>query len=190
MLHETSPPAPASAAGPFLNQTVAGIARQIAALDPGPAAALRRGPLAGAGAVAFWKLMVSVRDAHETANERRWSDVVQAITILTPKGRDPAKLPAHDHQRSMGQALFGAGVSELRLARLLSAPIRARGNAAVRICRRLAAGEQTRFDLRTRARFVLYGDDRTDRRIARDYYNAERAEAKRNLDAGETSSNA
>ena len=33
------------------------ISKAIARLDPGPAAALRDGPLKGAGAAAFWKLL-------------------------------------------------------------------------------------------------------------------------------------
>ena len=32
------------------------LASEIARLDSGPAAALRRGPLAGAGTAAFWKI--------------------------------------------------------------------------------------------------------------------------------------
>jgi hypothetical protein len=74
----------------------------------------------------------------------------------------------------MGAALHDAGVSELRLARLLTASQRLRRTLVVRLCRRLAAADQRRFDLRTLANFVLYGQD-AGRRIAREYYRAQTA---------------
>ncbi len=151
------------------------IARAVARLDPGPAAALRRGPLAGAGAAAFWKLMAD----HDIPAKRTeaWATVVHATAILTPVGRavgDDTAASAHDASLSMGGALYGAGLSELRLARLLGAKGRVRGDQLVRLCRRLARdAEHRRFDVGTLARFVVRGDEDTDRRIARDYYRAE-----------------
>ena len=84
----------------------------------------------------------------------------------------------------MGAALYKAGVSELRLARLLDAPREMRRDLTVRLCRRLAATEHKRFHLRTLAELILFGSEETNRRIARDYY---RAEAEAGRKAGHTS---
>ena len=159
-----------------MGQTVARLAVAIAALEPGPAAALRRGPQNGAGAAAFWKLFAQYGPEFELGRDREesWGALIQAIAILTPKGRsrDSApKEPAHDPRTAMGAALHDARVSELRLARLLTASQRMRRILVVRLCRRLAAADQRRFDLRTLANFILYGQE-AGRRIARDYYRA------------------
>ena len=156
------------------SRAVVALAGEVARLDPGPAAELRRGPFEGAGAVAFWNLMTRHGpDQPGDKVEARWAAIIQAIAILTPKGRSPEKVSAHDPTRPMGAALHDAGISELRLARLLAAPRPMRGSLTVRLCRRLAASERCRFDLRTLAQFILFGGDRTDRRISRDYYCAE-----------------
>ena len=111
--------------------------------------------------------------SHRGEDEAGWAALLQAIAILTPKGRDPNKKSAHDHQVPMGSALHNAGLSEFRLASLLAATTDRRHASATRVCRRLAASEQNRFDLVTLARFILFGDESTDRRIARHYYRAE-----------------
>ena len=162
----------ASGDAPNLAQSVARIAQEISILGPGPAAALRRGPLSGAGSAAFWKLMATHGPAG-ASDEVGWGVLIQAIAILTPKGTATNKKPAHDSSVPMGGALYRAGLSELRLARLLTAPREMRRQLSIRTCRRLAAAEQRHFDLITLARFVLYGDDRTGRRIARDYFRVE-----------------
>ena len=164
------------------------IASDIAHLDPGSAAALRRGPYSGAGAAAFWKLLVA-HNPVAAQKELGWAALMQAIAILTPKGGRHEKQSAHDYSLPMGRALGQAGFSELRLARLLSATPELRPEAAVRTCRRLAAGEYNRFDLVTLGDFVLFGGDLTDRRIARDYYRA-RAATERASQDGETSTDA
>lgn len=161
-----------------LREAVPGIAFEIARLDPGPAAALRRGPLAGAGAAAFWRLLAKYDPKGVEKNKAGWAVLIQAIAILTSKGRNPDKRSSHDHNASMGGTLFGAGVSELRLARLLAAPAEKRRQLALRLCRRLSAADHNRFNLVPLARFILFGDDRTDRWIAREYYRAERESEK------------
>ena len=150
----------------------------IATLDPGPAASLRRNPLAGLGTAPFWDLLA--RNDVEASGERleRWAAVIQAMAILTPKGRDSAKLSAHNGAVPMGVALHQAGVSEQRLARLLSARGEMRRDLLIRTCRRLAASEPVRFDLRTLAKFVLYEDESQSRFIARKYYTAAAMAAK------------
>ena len=159
-----------------LGQAVSGLAGEIARLTPGPAAALRRGPLSGAGAAAFWKLLSTYQPG--THDETGWAALIQGIAILTPKGTDSNKKSAHEYRFRMGTVLHQAEFSELRLARLLNAPQVIRRDLAVRMCRRLSGTEYNRFNLGTLARFILFADDKTDRQIARDYYRAE-AESKR-----------
>ncbi len=149
---------------------VLSIAGQISRLDPGSAAALRRDPLAGSGAAPFWDLLA--RNSIDETGEgfKRWAALIQAIAILTPKGRDADKSWAHDGAVPMGEALQQSGISELRLARLLAAKGEMRRDLMIRTCRRLAAGGPIRFDLRTLARFVLYEHESQDQLVARKYY--------------------
>lgn len=186
---DTRPESDGVPTAPNLREAIPKLASEIARLDPGPAAALRRGPYNGAGAAAFWKLLAKHNPVGAVHNEAGWAALIQAIAVLTPKGRDPGKKPAHDYSVPMGRALCEAGVSELRLARLLSAAPDFRRDVAVRTCRRLAADEPNRFNLVTLAEFVLFGGDRTDRRIARDYYRAQAA-AERTSEDTETSTDA
>ena len=158
-----------------LREAIPKIASEIACLDPGPAAALRRGPCKGAGAAAFWKLLARHNPIGAEYDEAGWAALIQAIAVLTPKGRGPDKKSAHDYSLPMGRALHEAGFSELRLARLLAGAPELRREVAVRTCRRLAAGECNRFNLVTLGDFVLFGGESTDRRIARDYYRAHAA---------------
>ena len=186
---ETLPETKSAPVTQNLPEVIPKIAAEIARLDPGPAAALRRGPRNGAGAAAFWKLLVKHNPVGAARNEAGWAALIQAIAILTPKGRGPEKQPAHDDSLSMGQVLCDAGVSELRLARLLAAAPDLRRELAVRTCRRLAARDPTRFNLVTLGYFVLFGGDSTDRRIACDYYRAD-ASARRKSRDGETATDA
>ena len=176
MLQETMPSAaPDMDSDPTVGDVAVRVARDIAGLDPGSAAALRRGPLAGAGAAAFWKLLAD----HDISSNRleAWATVVQATAVLTPVGKaatDQTRPSAHDGRRAMGSAIHSAGLSDLRLARMLSAKGAGRCDQLIRLCRRLSRDpENRRFDLRTLARFIVRGDEETDRRIARDYYRAE-----------------
>ena len=189
MPREEALPETKAAPAMHLPEAIPKIAMEIARFDPGPAAALRHGPRNGAGAAAFWKLLARYDPVGATRNESGWAALIQAIAILTPKGRDPKKRPAHDYSLSMGQVLFDAGFSELRLARMLAAAPDMRLELAIRICRRLAAREPNRFNLVTLGYFVLYGSDSTDRRIARDYYRADAAARRRSQDT-ETSTDA
>ena len=186
---EAHPETESAPATQNLAEAIPKIARKIAQLDPGSAAALRRGPRHGAGAAAFWKLLAEYNPVGAVRNESGWAALIQAMAILTPKGRDPKKRLAHDESLSMGQVLFDAGLSELRLARLLAAAPDLRLELAVRTCRRLAASQSNRFNLVTLGYFVLYGGDSTNHRIARDYYRADAA-ARRGSQNTETSTNA
>lgn len=179
MPRDGNPTTAEATGGLTMGETVARLAGEIAVLDPGAAAALRRGPQSGAGAAAFWKLLSRHGPAHELDRSREdgWGTLIQAIAILTPKGGNRNGAPevsAHEPRIAMGAALHDADISELRLARLLAAPEQMRRTLTVRLCRRLAAADQRRFDLRTLAHFILNGGD-AGRRIARDYYRAQAA---------------
>ena len=191
-LNETPKAVSSATDKPRPKQAAPWFATYIANLDPGSAAALRRGPLAGAGAAAFWKLTAEHASSDDVRDETGWAALIQAIAILTPKGREADRRSAHDPTIPMGATLYEAGISDLRLARLLGAPREMRRDLAVRLCRRLAATEHRRFDLRTLEELILFGGDHTSRRIARDYYRAE-AKAGRASDESsgqEVSSNA
>lgn len=164
------------------------LAGGVAGLEPGPAASLRRDPLAGSGSAAFWHLMATNGIYPGQPQLERWATVISAISILTPKGRRESGRPrpsSHDGANPMGTALYQAGISEQRLARLLSARGQMRRDLVVRTCRRLAAKETVRFDLRTLARFVLFEDESAARWIARHYY-AARVRAARTSHQGES----
>ena len=151
-----------------LGNVIPRLAANVAHLDAGSAAALRRGPLRGAGAAALWKLLA------DYGIDERWAPVIQAIAVLTPKGgSSERRRSAHDPTRPMGRALHEANVSDLRLARLLNAHREARGEMAIRLCRRLSATERPHFDLRTLAAFMLGDSDAASRKLASDYYRAE-----------------
>ena len=164
------------------------LAGGIAGLEPGPAASLRRDPLVGSGGAAFWYMMAANGIRPGNRKLERWAAVIQAIAILTPKGRRDFGRPKpspHDGGNPMGTALHQAGITEQRLARLLSARRGMRRDLLVRTCRRLAAKEEVRFDLRTLARFVLFEDESEARWIARHYY-AAHVSAARTSDHGES----
>ena len=151
---------------------VAGLARAVAALAPEVVAALRRRPLVGAAEEASWVLRSLLHGSTRPADAGAWGLLIQVIAILTPGRRTPPAFTAHDPARSFGAALSDAGVSELRLARLLTAPVAGRHDLVASACRRLRATRQNRFDLRSLARFVLDGDDAAAHRISLDYYGA------------------
>lgn len=155
-------------------QVIPKVARRIARLGPGPAAALRRGPAKGAGTAAYWQLVAQLENDGLQGESPAWEAIIQSIAILTPRGQDPEKQSSHDPTVAMGTALFDAQISELRLAHILNAPPATRRRLIVRTCRRLASSGHGRFDLKTLARFVLYkNSDKPAQRIAREYYRAE-----------------
>lgn len=159
-------------------QRVARMAKTILHLDPASAAALRRGPLAGAGAAAYWKILAQLDIRTGPALEPAWAALVQAIAVLTPKGERPERQSAHNPAIPFGAALFAAEISELRLARLLNTPRSLRPEASVRICRRLASAGHNRFDLKDLYGLLLNERDWPLRKIAREYYRAEAARPK------------
>ena len=158
---------------------VLNVAVDIARLDAGPIASLRRGPFSGAGAAALWHLLAKHNISKQ--NENSWATLIQAIAILTPKGTSQNRKSAYDPSISMGAALSKAEVSELRVARLLATTGNMRFDLLLRLCRRLATTDYNRFDIRTLAWFILFGNEETDRKIARDYYRTEQNDRKKSL---------
>ena len=173
LLERDQPKQPASGPRTDIGLTIVRLAGRIARIGPGPAAALRRGPLVQAGSAAFWQLMAE-NDIHPGGDHlARWATVVQAIAILTPKGREPGQAIGARRKHSDGRrALQQAGISDLRLARLLSARGEMRSDLMIRACRRLSAKQVIRFDLRTMAKLVLFDGENEARWIARKYYSA------------------
>ena len=145
------------------------MASHIARLEPGPAASLRRGPLHGTGAYTFWRLITRYEPkGYEQAIEG-WAAVAQAIAILTPKGRDDKKPPAHDGQRAFGRALAEAGVSVARLTQMLTTPPPRRRHLAIAACRRIARTKSPRIDVRTLCALMLEKSDTVCDQVAADY---------------------
>lgn len=164
----------------------------LAHLDPGAAAALRRGPLEGSGAAAFWKLLATYDPDGAVQNELGWAALIQAIAILTPKGQGRRSMKGQGHRSAygktpMGEALAKAKVSDERLAHLLATKGNQRRETAVRLCRRLASAETPPFNLTTLGHFIVHGTEKTDRRIAREFYYALTTERKA-TEKGDTSS--
>lgn len=173
MAEPTSPQLERPGSNADLGLTIVRLAGDIGRLEPGPAASLRRGPLEGAGSAAFWQLMAKYETEHGGRALACWAAIVQAMAILTPKGRNADRRSAHDGRKPMGAALAEANITDLRLARLLSSRGQMRRDLLVRTCRRLAARELVQFNLRTLAKFILYEDDEEHAQwIARDYYRA------------------
>lgn len=174
-LEDRPPPSDPQPSDSDVGGKIVQLAGAISGLEPGQAASLRRDPLAGSGSAAFWYLLAK-NGIHPGRKQLEcWATVIRAIALLTPKGRrdsDRPKHSPHDGANPMGTALQRAGISEQRLARLLSARGGMRRDLVIRTCRRLAAKEAVRFDLRTLARFVLFEHESEARWIARKYYAA------------------
>ena len=93
-------PPDTTATAPNIRATVVRLAGQISGLDPGPAASLRRDPLAGSGSAAFWHLLARNGIAANRRMERRWAAVIQAIAILRPTPRAAACSQREDAPRT------------------------------------------------------------------------------------------
>ncbi len=169
------------------------LAGQIAALSEhrrGDLAELRRMDPDEPDAAAFWRLMA----AHDLLDrgseaEAQWGLIIHGIALMTPaSGGNGNFRTAHDGSLPVGRALYlgsetqrgSAFYSESRLNRLLTARGTVLRTLLNRMFRMLAANGVT-FDWREMAQYVLSEglDDDTyfeqnRRRIAREYYRAER----------------
>ncbi len=159
------------------------LAGQVAGLpdhDRGGFAGLRRMDPDEPDTAAFWRLMAREDLLGIPEVERKWGLILHGIALMTrTSGDDVASRSAHDGRIPVGRALYDNGYSETRFNRLLTA----RGDMLrvllTRMFRMLAADQAT-FDWREMATYILnegYDDEaaeRNRRRIAREYYRAER----------------
>ena len=154
----------------------------------GDLAQLRRMDSDDPDAAAFWRLMARQDLFSGPVLEAKWALIIHGIALMTPTNKgegDPRT--AHDGYNPVGRALFlgndpqrGQGFySETRLNRLLTARGPMIRILLERMFRMLAAADVS-FNWREMASFILnegYDDkaaEQSRRRIARDYYQAER----------------
>jgi CRISPR system Cascade subunit CasB len=126
------------------------LALAIVRLEPGQLAALRRAT-PGEGTPEFWRLWHS---AEWPGRAENWEWVAAAFAIVTPTGRPEDKRTPHQSDLPFGRALQAAGISELRVARVLNAPFDQRRPLLIRLCRTLAAKDQT-MDMRDLGELLL-----------------------------------
>lgn len=141
--------------------------------SPGEIAALRRVGQKSWGVPAYWRVVSRILESRglvvSERDEKRWAVVLSALALLSGQ---------HARGVSLGRALASAGVSELRVERLL----RAHDDALLDLIRPLAhqlASKGTSFDQATLADLVISDgtkrEDSVRRAIARDFYRAESA---------------
>jgi CRISPR type I-E-associated protein CasB/Cse2 len=153
---------------------VAGIA---GGYSPGDVSALRRLGTAGWGVPIFWRIVTRTLEPlgliasgeRREQDEKRWAVVLAALAALDGQ---------HVRGVRLGRALAEAGVSELRVERLL----RAHDDALLALVRPLAhqlASKGTKFDQVGLVELVLSDgaahEDLVRRAIGRDFYRAEGA---------------
>ena len=156
---------------------------QIAVLpdhDRGGFAGLRRMDPDEPDTAAFWRLMAREDLLGIPEVERKWGLILRGIALMTlTAGDDVASRSAHEGRMPVGRALYESGYSETRFNRLLTARDDMLRVLLARMFRMLAA-DQVTFDWREMATYILnegYDDEaaeRNRRRIAREYYRAER----------------
>ena len=173
------------------NDIVFRLSGQIAAMpehDRGGFAGLRRMDPDEPDTAAFWRLMAREDLLGNPAIERKWGLILHGIALMTrTSGDDVTARSAHDGRVPVGRALYLGGesqratafYSEARFNRLLMAREEMLRVLLARMFRMLAA-EQVTFDWREMAAFILndgFNEERAEearRRLARDYYRAER----------------
>ena len=172
--------------------SLAGQIAQLAGHRRGDLAELRRMDPDDPNAAVFWRLLGhnELLNSGE-AVERKWALILHGIALMTPTnsaGDNPQT--AHDVYMPVGRALFLGGqaqraqgfYSESRLNRLLTARGPMLRILLARLFRMLAAADVS-FNWREMAQFILnegYNEDEAGqcrRRIAREYYRAERRSA-------------
>ncbi len=179
-----------------LSSTVA----QLAEHRRGDLAELRRMDPDDPDAAVFWRLLAQYDLLNSgEAVERKWALILHGIALMTPtnSGGDNPQA-AHDGSMPVGRALFLGGeaqrsqafYSESRLNRLLTAR---EGMMRVLLARmfRMLAASGVSFNWREMAQFILnegYNEEAAEqgrRRIARDYYQAERRSSQQSETQGE-----
>ena len=136
----------------------------------------------------FWRLMAEYDLLSNPDVERKWALILHGIALMTPRNRaGGGASTAHDGYTPVGRALFlgsesrreSGHYSETRLNRLLTSRGPMLRTLLARMFRMLASDGVT-FNWREMAQFILnedYDEEAAEwarRRIARDYYTAER----------------
>ncbi|MCY4438165.1 MAG: type I-E CRISPR-associated protein Cse2/CasB [Chloroflexi bacterium] len=160
-------------------------------LSPGDRAELRRMDPDSPGPAVYWRLMAEHDLLGNRALERKWALILHGIALMTPRiGVDGVPQSAHNGSTPVGRALFLGGeaqrekgfYSESRLNRLLTARGGMLRTLLARAFRTLASAGVS-FNWREMAQFILsegYDEEaaeRARRRIASEYYRAERRSA-------------
>ena len=168
---------------------IAGRIARLADSRLGDLAELRRMEPDEPDAAVFWRLMAEYDLFGNPDVERKWALILHGIALMTPRNRAGGEdtSTAHDGYTPIGRALFLGGesrresgrYSETRLNRLLTSRGPMLRTLLARMFRMLASDGVT-FNWREMAQFILnesYDEEaaeRARRRIARDYYTAER----------------
>ena len=165
-------------------------ARTLASPDfpRGDLAELRRMDPDTPDAAVVWRLLARYELLGNPQVENKWALILHGIALMTPTATgDETRRSAHDGAMPVGRAIFFGGdsqrsnayYSESRLNRLLTARGPILRTLLARLFRMVAAAGQP-FNWREMASFVLnegYNEEaaeQTRRRIAREYYRAER----------------
>ena len=168
---------------------MAGTIAQYAEHRRGDLAGLRRMDPDEPDAAAFWRLMAQYDLLNSSEDvERKWGLILHGIALMTPANSGEGNPnTAHNGSMPVGRALYLGGesqrsaafYSEARLNRLLTSGGPMLRTLLARMFRMLAAGGVT-FNWREMAQFILnegFNEDAAEqnrRRIAREYYRAER----------------
>lgn len=165
--------------------------------SPGDLAGLRRmDPDEPGTTAAYWRLMAQYNLLGSPVVEMKWALILHGIALMTPRAGDEGSdnRTAHEGFMPVGRALFLGGdanrrergyYAESRLNRLLTARSPMLRSLLARMFRMMAAADQP-FNWREMARFILYENYDEDsfemarRRIASEYYQAERRSAQTN----------
>ena len=157
----------------------------------GDLAQLRRMDPDAPDAAAYWRLMADRGLLGSSTWEAKWALILHGIALMTrTAGSEVANRIAHDRHMPVGRALFLGGdagrresgyYSESRLNRLLTARGPFLRTLLARMFRMMAAANQP-FNWGEMARFILYEgyeeqSEHARRRIASEYYQAERRSA-------------
>ncbi len=168
--------------------SLAGSIAQFAEHRRGDLAELRRMDPDDPDAAVFWRLLAPHDLLGNPAIETKWALILHGIALMTPTNSGSGNpQTAHDGYMPVGRALFLGGAaqraqgfySESRLNRLLTARGPMLRALLARMFRMLTAADVS-FNWREMAQFILnegYDEDAAERgrrRIARDYYQAER----------------
>lgn len=179
--------------------SLSGTVAQLAEHRRGDLAELRRMDPDNPDAAVFWRLLAPHDLLGSPVVEGKWALILHGIALMTStnSGGDNPQT-AHDGYMPVGRALFLGGeaqraqgfYSESRLNRLLTARGPMLRVLLARMFRMLAASSVS-FNWREMAQFILTEDydeeaaEQSRRRIARDYYQAERRSSQQSEAEGE-----